>query len=120
MSIGTYLDFSFCPTWWPSDDGSVVPGQTLDPPCCNDEGEAWMIDDETTNNWRALRIINESVDYMYSEFVLGTNWSVEVLENPYFYEFYNMKDDPYQIDNIYDSLSISMKEELHSMLMNYG
>ena len=66
MSIGTYLDFSFCPTWWPNDNGSAFPGQSLDPPCCNDEGQAWMIDDETTNNWRALRMMNGSVDVMYS------------------------------------------------------
>eukprot|EP01084_Bolivina_argentea_P024581 45793_1 len=120
MSIGTYLDFSWCPTWWPNKDGSVFPGQNLHPPCCNENGEAWMIDDTTTNNWRALRIINNSVNYMYSEFVLGINWNETVLENPYFYEFYDLTDDQYQINNLYSSLSKVTQYELHQMLMNYG
>ena len=120
MSIGTFLDFSFCPTWFPGKDGSVFPGQNLDPPCCNEKGQAWMIDDTTTNNWRAIRIINETVDYMYAEFVMGIDWTPQVLANPYFHEFYNLKDDPYQINNLYQSLSMAMKQELHTMLMNYG
>eukprot|EP01083_Nonionella_stella_P200844 735143_1 len=103
MSTGNgRKDFSMASTWWTSNTWN---GQVINAPCCNEQGQAWMLDDDTTNNWRALRIINESVNWMYCEFISGSNWTQQALENPYFYEFYNLTDDQYQINNLYSSLS---------------
>ena len=54
QSVGTY-GFSHCTTWFPADNGSVVPGQLLKPPEKNANGIAWLVDDSETNNWRAYK-----------------------------------------------------------------
>ena len=116
-STGT-LSFSHCQTWFPSANGSVCPGQNLRPPEYNPEGQAWLVDEQSTNNWRALRIINESMNVMYAEFM--NNWNESAFEQPYFYEFYDIVTDPFQLRNAYDKLSTNVKQEFHSMLRDYG
>ena len=118
QSINTYT-FSLCETWYPSSNGSVVPGDVLHPPGKNENGQVWYIDNTETNNWRALRIMNESVNWMYAEFV-NASWNDSTFENPFIIEFYDIKQDPYQLNNTYDSLSSAKQQQLHYMLMNYG
>lgn len=72
-SVGTYA-FGHCSTWFASPNGSVCPGMNLNPPNVNDKGEQWLVDDAATNNWRALRILNESMNAMYAEFV-NASWN---------------------------------------------
>ena len=40
--------------------------------------------------------------------------------NPYFYEYYDLNSDPFQLTNGYDKLSTATKDELHSLLITYG
>eukprot|EP01084_Bolivina_argentea_P024575 45786_1 len=119
QSVGTY-GFSHCNTWFPASDGSVCPGEVKSPPEKNPEGKAWLVDQSTTNNWRALRIINKTSNVMYAEFVHNGSWNDNTFKKPYFYEFYDINADPFQMKNGYDKLSNATKEQLHTMLMTYG
>ena len=118
QSVGTY-GFSHCTTWFPADNGSVVPGQLLKPPEKNANGIAWLVDDTDTNNWRALRIINKTNNMMYAEFG-NSSWNNASFSNPYCIEYYDLDKDPFQKKNDYDSLTKDQKDELHQMLMEYG
>ena len=66
-----------------------------------------------------MRILNESANWVYSEYV-HKDWNVNAFEYPWFYEFFDIADDPYEIDNIYNRLEDWMKQELHQSVMNYG
>merc|ERR1712228_53651 len=116
-SVGTY-GFYHCSTWFPSANGSVCPGENYNPPNNNTDGDVWLVDDKETNNWRALRIINDSMNVMYAEFTNG--WNETSFKQPYFYEYYDIATDPFQLKNAYDTLSKDEQEEYHAMLMDYG
>eukprot|EP01084_Bolivina_argentea_P176008 304657_1 len=118
QSIDT-LNFSHCKVWYPSNDGSLVPGQIVMPPDDNSNGKEWLVDDEQTNNWRVVRIINETTNWMYGEFI-GPSWDNTSFNHPYCFEFYDIKQDPFQLKNSYSLLSKGVQNELHSMLMTYG
>ena len=113
-----HLDFSHCETWVPSLDGSF-PNRHGKPPATNQHGEEWVVNDHITNQWRAIRIINESVNAVYAEFVDDFN-DFTLLNDPNFIEYYDIAVDPYQIDNIYSELNVDTKHELHQMLMDYA
>ena len=118
QSVGTY-GFDHCTTWFPSNDGSTVPGQLLQPPSENENGQEWFVDELNTNNWRALRILNESANWMYVEFG-NSSWNNASFDNPYCVEFYDIKNDKFQQENAYSSLSDMEKQQLHEMVMQYG
>ena len=119
QSVGTY-GFSHCSTWFPAADGSVCPGKNHSPPeNDNITGLPWLVDDKETNNWRAIRVINDTVDMMYAE-IVNASWDEAAFEDPQFYEYYDLKKDPFQLKNAYDSLNSDIQKELHGMLMNYG
>ena len=118
QSVGTY-GFSHCSTWFPASDGSVCPGVNHSPPENAPDGKPWLVDDTQENNWRAIRIINDTVNMMYVELVNHT-WNEDAFNNPIFYEYYDINSDPYQLKNTYDSLNGDIKTELHEMLMKYG
>ena len=114
----SHLTFSQCKTWFPASNGSFR-GQDPRPPAANPQGEAWVINDHLTNQWRAIRIINESVNAIYAEFVDDFN-NLTLLNDPNFIEYYDIDLDPYQIDNVYSELDEDTKHELHQMLKEYA
>ena len=71
------------------------------------------------NTWRGLRILNNTYDWTYGEFI-DYNFSKKAKENPYLYILFDNKNDPYQLNNVYESLSNDIKSNLHQMLMKYG
>merc|ERR1712228_740511 len=99
--------------WYPSNNGSVVPGQDKRSEAYNEYNEPWMIDVNATNNWRSLRTINATDNWMYTEFI-SADFDEAAFDNPHWFEYYNVNDDPYQVDNLYLTLSDSLKKELHS------
>ena len=109
-------DFSHCQTWFPAE--GQFQGFDLHPPGSNSLGQRWITNDGT-NNWRAIRILNETVNVVYAEFVNDYD-NLTLLHHPDFIEFYNIDSDPYQMDNVYRSLDDSVKGELHEMLMEYA
>ena len=113
---GNDIDFSHCQTWV---GDSYENGTDKNPPCCDVNGAAWMINDHITNNWRLVRIINDTMDVVYSEFV--TNYdNKSLINNPSFFEYYDLEVDPYQIDNLYGSLNQSMRDIWHDLLVRYA
>eukprot|EP01084_Bolivina_argentea_P254511 427883_1 len=114
---GPIEDFSTCRTWWPK-NGSFT-GVELEPPGHNEFGQSWMNNDPEHNSWRALRILNETANWVYAEYV-DQQWNKHAFKNPWFYEFFDIAIDPYEVDNVYASLDDWMKIELHEMVMTYG
>lgn len=65
ISKGTKASGGSC--WWPNDDGSLYPRQNKGIGCCNDERQAWIVDNQEIGNWRALRIMNNTDNIVYIE-----------------------------------------------------
>eukprot|EP01084_Bolivina_argentea_P138599 243963_1 len=111
-------------SWFPNNDGSLYPGQKESAGCCNEDGQPWFCDDAQTGNWRAVRIVNGTDNVVYIEWYQldpqNIVWNDTVFDKPIHYEFYNLTDDAWQIDNLYANFSKSKQEELHNMLMKYG
>ena len=117
--------FSACKTWYPNqNDNGTFPGQIIGPKGQNNKGQQWIQDSLEYNNWRLIRVINETDNFVYMEFIkmnARSDWDNNtILDNPYFYEFYDLNNDPYQMDNIYQELSKSLQNELHKTLLYYG
>ena len=69
--------------------------------------------DSGNNTYVALRILNSTHDILYAEFAELTDWD---FKNPYFYELFDQKTDPYQKVNIYKFTSQEYKAELRMRL----
>ena len=115
--------FWICGIWTPDPKtGSIFPGITIappqGPPDMNETGP-WYVNDKVSGNFRVLRILNDSHNLMYAEFV-NFNWTYNDLQNPQFYELYDLNVDPYQLKNIYNDSQTQMQSQLHDMLMDYG
>jgi hypothetical protein len=72
------------------------------------------INDNPENTFRALRIHNATHDIVYAELTTLQDWGFEALE---FFELYDMRIDPFQLDNIYPAAAASMKAVLHADLV---
>ena len=129
ISIHTASNGGGC--WFPNDDGSTYPGQEKGAGCCYDQhkGQAYMLDDQWIGNWRALRIINETNNNVYIEWYqlqmddkgdVIIMWNETIFDTPYHFEYYDLKDDIWQINNLYKELGEDLKNELHEMLMTRG
>eukprot|EP00486_Rosalina_sp_Unknown_P015536 CAMPEP_0201593514 /NCGR_PEP_ID=MMETSP0190_2-20130828/191094_1 /ASSEMBLY_ACC=CAM_ASM_000263 /TAXON_ID=37353 /ORGANISM="Rosalina sp." /LENGTH=568 /DNA_ID=CAMNT_0048052729 /DNA_START=538 /DNA_END=2245 /DNA_ORIENTATION=- len=143
-SVGTF-GITHCPTWYPDDSASnpFVPGE-VKKPASSSTGN--LIDNEQTNNWRVLRIIDGDDNLYYAEFYSSSeigftttpiDYEFFNLDNLYYaefyasseigftttpidYEFFNLGDDPWQMNNIYDSLSDDDKSKYNQLLQTYG
>ena len=84
-------------------------------------GNCWIVDSRESNNWRQLRIMNETMNWSYVEY--DPNWEFNVTDESgsglQHYELYDVEKDPYQIDNIYSQASLETKVALHRQLENY-
>merc|ERR1712130_628763 len=115
------IGISKCSSWDPS---SSLPA--------NGETASVSVDSQWTvdnmyNNWKVLRIKNDSVDWMYGEFVtvpgyVANDFEADLAENKLIWtEFYDLNIDPFQLNNIYDNgLSDDQRNILHSMLKTFG
>ncbi|ETO25475.1 hypothetical protein RFI_11666 [Reticulomyxa filosa] len=110
---------NICITWIPNTDGTYFPGQVLSGPSTNPEGIPYIVADLASNSYRGLRILNATQNWSYGEFV-NTTWTNASLQYPNFYELYDLNTDPFQMKNIYDTLTAQVKAQLHNMIMSYG
>ena len=117
--------FNICETWW-SKPGDFH-GQNLRPEPFAD-GQIIFVDwgngegneyNPGSNTWREIRIINETDNWSYSEYI-DFNWTETAKDNPNLRVLYDVNKDPYQMKNIINEVSKDIQQELHDMLMTYG
>ena len=112
-----YTTFDICTTWEATD--SSFEGKILNPPNNNSDGENYFVDNSMSNNWRGLRIINSTYNWVYIEMV-NKSWDTNSFENPYFYELYDLNNDTWNMNNIYDTIDTQTQNSLHEALVNYA
>ena len=106
-------------TVWYPDDNTYM-GELVNPPCCdNVTGKPYWVDNSYMSSFRALRILNDTFNITYGEYITGT-YTKDDLENPIWYEMYNLTVDPWQTNNIYNETSDLIKDYLHQTLEEYG
>jgi len=85
------------------------------------DGNCWMLDSTISNNWRQLRIVNETMNWNYVEY--DKSWDFEVTDESgaglQHYELYDINADPFQLDNLYPTTSIETRTALHQQLQEY-
>lgn len=113
--------FNICGTWYPSAtslDNDVRPN-----PIDDETGKLiyvdWGLNTNPGNTWRAIRIINETHNWSYVEYVNYT-FTYKDKQDPYLRLLYDINNDEYQLTNIYPKQNASIQAELHEMLMTYG
>ena len=82
----------------------------------NDSTAEWLIDDGLSNSFRGLRVINQTVDLSYFEFV-DCHWDWDGERKPVFYELFDLKADPHQLHNLYGTWTGAVPAELHQRLV---
>jgi len=111
--------FGSCAMWENVIDSEHPFGQTAQVRLSND----WVLD-YYGNSFRALRIQNASVNWMYAEF-----YGDAFLDNADFREFYDLNDDEWQLNNLYDNrlhvvksdeYDSGLMDELHSLLLLFA
>ena len=118
ISIGTKTIndvTSFCL----STNGTYDPNSQTHPPKCDNNGNPYYMDYNLTDNWRVIRILNESMNVMYLEWI-ELPWNNNSFNNPIHKEFYNISIDYWQMNNIYSDINSELQIELHNMVMKYG
>lgn len=70
------------------------------------------INDNGNNTFRGLRIVNDTHDWAYFEFSDPyRDWD---FDTPYFYELYDVGQDPAQLHNLYNLVGDVVREQLHA------
>jgi hypothetical protein len=72
------------------------------------------VNDSPDNTFRALRIHNDTHDLVYAEVTTLKDWWFEAVLH---YELYDMRVDPFQLDNIYEQASMATLKDLHASLV---
>ena len=116
--------FGMCNIWFANESDVLnpcYPGRIDNPPCGPHGMQLpwWYVNDPVSNNYRALRIMNDTFNIVYTEFV-NFSWTIEDLENPNFYEYYNLTNDPYQMNNSFNTLTQNEINYYHSIIMDLG
>ena len=115
-----------CKTGLNSNSGPIAPDPNMKNSSCVEssgvgDGNCWIVDSRESNNWRQLRIMNETMNWSYVEY--DPKWEFNVTDESgsglQHYELYDVEKDPYQIDNIYSQTSLETKVALHRQLENY-
>eukprot|EP01083_Nonionella_stella_P049114 131017_1 len=116
--------FNICGTWFEDSNdfhGGVKRPNPVDPAT----GDYIWVDygrNENalgSNTWREIRIINATHNWSYSEYI-NSSFTEDDKNNPYLRILFDVNKDPYQVNNIYDSTSTKVQQDLHQMLMTYG
>ncbi len=55
----------------------------------------------------------------YAEYI-GNEFTQQDFDNPLWYEMYDLTNDPWQTENIYNQTDESIKQYLHQALATYG
>lgn len=74
--------------------------------------------DDATNTYRAMRVRNSTHDFLYAEFTdvtVASDWSFPP-SGIQFVEYYDMRNDPYQLHNLYQSMSSTTQRTLRDRL----
>ena len=123
MSIGTKC-INECAAWYPAQNGTLYPGKQETAPCYNYENQPWMMDEDTTGKWRALRIMNATDNLMYVEWYKleqpKNTWNDSVFQDAYWIELYDLEKDPYQVYNMWNDKSVREQQEFGDLLKEYG
>jgi len=130
LSVGTYYnDHSTC---WDDEEestkarcGGKMPvgpnGDEVAEDCVESEnisdGNCYFVDSEHSNSWRALRIINETMNVQYVEY--DRDWAFENVSTIQHFELYDVDADPYQMKNIYSDVEDDLQKKLHQELSEY-
>jgi len=88
-----------------------------------------LIDDPVSHTYRALRFTNSTAygNILYAEYTSLIDWNFQNysspvgLLDPYSYKFYELFDldaDPWQLKNIYATVSDSIKKDLHALVVS--
>jgi len=80
-------------------------------------GLCYIVDSKASNNWRQLRILNETHNWNYVEY--DSTYKFTHVENIQHYELYDQTTDMYQMKNIYPETSENVKRWLHTTLSEY-
>ena len=86
-----------------------------------------LIDDPVSHTFRAIRFVDSKVygNALYCEYTSLIDWNYKNytsptgLLDPYsykFYELFNLDLDPWQLTNLYNNASDTVKQELHAMV----
>eukprot|EP01084_Bolivina_argentea_P145703 255337_1 len=122
VSVTYNMYYNTCATWYEVYNEGNVHGEIIRPDSYSN-GELSVVYgtniDEISNTYRMIRIINETHDWTYAEYVNYTYTQMD-FENPLLFALYDLKTDKYQMNNIYTETSNDIKKELHEMLMQYG
>mmetsp|Transcript_31992 Transcript_31992/g.39282 ORF Transcript_31992/g.39282 Transcript_31992/m.39282 type:complete len:160 (-) Transcript_31992:14-493(-) len=100
--------FNVCATWYEKDNdfhGINVNSDTYQD--TNNINETLMVafglNVDPGNNYRMIRIINDTINWTYAEYVSYT-FTPNALANPYLFVLYDLNSDPYQLNNIYNNI----------------
>jgi len=92
------VEFGTAPLTWPK----------------NYEPDVTRVNDCPNNTYLALRVMNEALgNIAYSEYTDIYDWEYTAIN---FYELYDIDKDPYQLKNIYNTISADEQQELHTTL----
>ena len=116
--------FNICGTWFPEQNNFKGQVKHPNPVDQSTNDYIWVDygdykDAMGSNTWRNIRIINSTVNWGYAEYV-NSSFTEDAKKNPYLRMLFDIDKDPYQVNNIYDSVSKDIQSELHQMLMDYG
>ena len=100
------MPFAHCLIWWPSGKEGDVGGNIVEPPGGNKNGTEYRINSDK-NQWRGLRIMNNTMNSVYAEFYHDFDNKTEI-------------NDPNQINNIYNDLDAQTQNEFHQLLSKYA
>eukprot|EP01062_Namystynia_karyoxenos_P021003 TRINITY_DN17967_c0_g1_i1.p1 TRINITY_DN17967_c0_g1~~TRINITY_DN17967_c0_g1_i1.p1 ORF type:complete len:668 (+),score=178.64 TRINITY_DN17967_c0_g1_i1:107-2005(+) len=123
-SVGTYYNDhsnAWAPDGYDKHCGGAMPrGPSGVPKTCTEstgvgDGNCYFVDSTHSNSWRALRIINATHDWQYVEYDSKWAWSGA----PDFQELYDVRQDLYQMSNIYSVQTDAVKAALHAQLEAY-
>ncbi len=53
------------------------------------------------------------VEWIYLPNNNATFWNDKAFDNPYFHEFYDLADDIWQVDNLYESMPAYQQNQMH-------
>ena len=73
--------------------------------------------DDPSNQWRLLRVLNSTHDFTYVQFDPAYVFNATSIA---FHEYFNMKEDPWQQTNIWESLDAGVKHQLMAQLAEHA
>ena len=77
------------------------------------DGDCYIVDSTHSNSWRMLRVLTEDEDLAYVEYDNSWTWNATELQ---FYEYYDLRADPYQQRNAYGAATPARRAALHGAL----